>query len=415
MIREELFEKLSKKNIDIYYELLKEKNYDKIYELFGKNIYLFSASPKHKSQDIKRLMQEKNYSELINKYGSLDLLFVRGFKKQNKEHKKELLEQGNFEQFYQEYGETESNKNMPKIMKKDVQNEIGKKISFKLIKEKIRIKAKKDIKNAMEFTATMSAASLVLVSIYTSSFVKDVTQNEITYYKELQAYNNSMYQYAEEVKEENLTDVEIIMKLMNDMWSNNYYKATDTMDITGLLRLDLSENGYGVCRHMADDFAAKANAINPEYNARSIAVKISNLESLANIDRKIVETNETVDENEQNKENEEESSITNYFGNHAVVLLDVNINNKKITLVVDPTNPSIGYLKDSQIKMLSAKYGNGLEYKPFGQLFLDPDKILDIRRSEVESYLTNIDEQIIENEFGLNAQNEAKERLNNKG
>ena len=64
-----------------------------------------------------------------------------------------------------------------------------------------------------------------------------------------------------------------------------------------------TEEGIGVCRHMATDVARKLNAINPNYNARTLNVNMSDSGRLdmANIKRNIIQDNATVSrENQEN-------------------------------------------------------------------------------------------------------------------
>ena len=123
-----------------------------------------------------------------------------------------------------------------------------------------------------------------------------------------------------------LSDIQIFMKVMDDMWGSIQGYKTPEKDIHGFLELDLAnEDGYGVCRNMASDVARKLQEINPDYNARTIAVYIEDGFKIADIERTVLETNETVqeDSSEEQEQNSIISAIQNFVGNHMVTLVDV--------------------------------------------------------------------------------------------
>ena len=97
--------------------------------------------------------------------------------------------------------------------------------------------------------------------------------------------------YGQKIKSYNLTDIQNIMKLMDDMWRNIKGYGEPRIDLISYPGLDLAtEDAIGVCRNMADDMARKLNAINEEYNARSITVYFGdgNYET-ANIEQNVIE------------------------------------------------------------------------------------------------------------------------------
>ena len=175
---------------------------------------------------------------------------------------------------------------------------------------------------------------------------------------------------------------------------------------------------------MASDVAKKLNAINPEYNARIIVVKMGNSGSyqIANIDKNIIQTN--IDENiiktnstvvAPNEENKKEIKLKNIFGNHVVTLVDLNQYN--LTLVLDPTNPGIGIYKNGQIIMLNSADENGLKFESkeyVSAVFYKGgiDGITNTIGDYIQSYKNpKLSLEEIEEKFGLEAQNKALDEV----
>ena len=185
--------------------------------------------------------------------------------------------------------------------------------------------------------------------------------------------------------------------------------ATAETEPLGFSRLALYIDKVGVCRNFADDITAKLNAINPEYNARNIVVYMSGEEyNLANIDRNIIETNETVAG--EDKEQESGDGIVSITGNHMVTAVDVPDEN--ITLILDPTNPGIGVFRNGQIYMFSTPDGKGIESRMVGQFFQGAETMLDLGITELKSCLPceySIEE--LEEMYGTEKQNEVLEYL----
>lgn len=160
-------------------------------------------------------------------------------------------------------------------------------------------------------------------------------ENEKIYSAQIEEYNKNNIAYANDIKALNLSDLETILLIMNDM-KNNYTAGIDNNVISGYWRLEFNEFGQGDCKCYADDFVAKINEINPEYNARSIAVYCINSEQ----EYEVLLEDFLLDN----------STAINgkRFGNHAVVALDIKEGN--YTLVVDPTfNIIVGILKCGKI------------------------------------------------------------------
>ena len=238
---------------------------------------------------------------------------------------------------------------------------------------------------------------------------QEKAKNATEYAEEIEGYNKKINEYAKEIQSMNLDDLQIFMKVMSDMWSEIDGYATAETEPLGFSRLALYIDKVGVCRNFADDITAKLNAINPEYNARNIVVYMSGEEyNLANIDRNIIETNETVAG--EDKEQESGDGIVSITGNHMVTAVDVPDEN--ITLILDPTNPGIGVFRNGQIYMFSTPDGKGIESRMIGQFFQGAETMLDLGITELKSCLPceySLEE--LEEMYGTEKQNEVLEYL----
>ena len=136
------------------------------------------------------------------------------------------------------------------------------------------------------------------------TFRLNEVQNAIEYSKDIEEYDEYIQKYAQEIKNMNLTDTQIFAKVMYDMWKEIQGYAEPQNDIIGYYRLTLKKEGRGVCRNFADDLTAKLNKINPEYNARNLTVYMDDGSyRLANIERTIIEneqTNNIINSNDEN-------------------------------------------------------------------------------------------------------------------
>ena len=237
-------------------------------------------------------------------------------------------------------------------------------------------------------------------------FIEEMEDNENKYEADIDEYNKSIDDYAEYISSLNLTDIEVIMKIISDEWEEYKYESPEEM-IVGYYRLSLEKEKKGVCREFADDFTSKINAINKEYNA-------SNLFCYADV-KEVDENTKIVD---INREVNEESfntplllkALTKKYGNHVVSI--INIPNEDYMLVVDPVNLLIGVVDDGEIYIFNDSNEKGiLNYKyPSNYIFGGNDYV----KKEVIN--TNIDESVdyLEKLYGYNAQKEALKSIEEK-
>lgn len=110
----------------------------------------------------------------------------------------------------------------------------------------------------------------------------------------------------------------------------------------------------------------------------------------------------------QLKKEEKYSVIEDLLGNHIVTLID--IPDKNVTLVIDPTNPGIGIYKDNKIMMFNSEEINGLELetRTFITVILKGfDGIKNIKDYTSGTKNQEITYEQLKQEYGVEAQNEA--------
>lgn len=334
----------------------------------------------------------------------------------NKEERKEikkLKEEKRYNEIYFKYGEKEYNKLLAKAMYEEIKESRG---TMKASMWRIKNSILKITKRVGLLSTVVLLEGTALMAGNTEKIIDD---NRIKYEKEIEDYNKDISKYAKKVNSMNLSEIQIFMKVMDDMWENIKGYKTPQKDITGFLELDLATpEGYGVCRNMASDVAKKINAINPEYNARTCVVEMGNegVYYAASIQRNIIEENQTVVEENQT-ETQSNGYLQKLIGNHMVTLVDVKEDN--LTLVLDPTNPGIGIYSDGQIIMFNSAKENGLEFDAkeyVNAVFFQGgiDGIGSTYKDYIKSYKKpKLSLEEIYRKYGIEAQNRALEEVKN--
>ena len=367
-----------KKNIKDIIQLMKEKKYDEIYQKYGRETYLRVVSNKHQIRDIDKLMDEGRFFELYEKYG---------------------------EKIYRDY--------LREMKKVDVENELGIKFKFNnyLFFENMTQNLKIIRNQAAKVMLGLTIVSGGFSTMISSQYDQVIENNSKVYQSEIKDYDEEIKTYAEHINSMNLSDLEIIMKVMNDMWNSiDGYKIPDMYDAIGYPRLALYMDGYGVCRNMADDFTARMNAINPNYKACNLNVYLKEAE-INNIRRTTLVNYNTIADNSEQEENIDYKSeiISNLTGNHMVSC--VKLKEDDVLLIVDPTNPSIGVLKNGEITMLSNQMMKGIKIKPVGNLMLGSDNRKEYLKKLTESLFTAGDINTLKEKYGITSQNETLEEI----
>ena len=364
-----------------------------------KNIRKIADSSKQAKHIIK-LLKNRQYNRIFELYGQ-DMYFLVVPKKIQNKDIKQLLKDGKFEDIYTKYGRATYNGLINKMESIEIYDATGSKLKkfFNRLKPTFKI-----IGLGLMLTPSVYLGMNMYISTTT------IQSNMKKYEKELDNYNKENENYAKQIKSMNLTDIQIITKLMNDIWKKNSYGQPKNEKF-GLNRLALYESNVGVCRNMADDFTAKINEINPKYNAHNICVNLEKTDNDGNnIKFNVADIDRHISKQQKNTEQEEKKDIdeiitNNLIGNHMVTAL--NIPNKDITLIVDPTNPGIGIYKNGKIYMFSTEKENGISKRFLGDI-LWTGKIGIVEEDLIDSF-KNPDESLeeLKKEYGTDAINEA--------
>lgn len=380
-------DKKTKKDVK---QLIKERNFDEIFEKYGGTCYRNYVPAWYSYEEIKKLKKEKRYEDIYIKYGY-------------NEYRK-ILEKARYDEIKEYKGRT--------------------KASFYKIK---------CILKHIGINATLFFTGFVAFSLGTTEEIIKMNSNQ--YADEIEEYDKKIKNYVEKIRKMNLTKLQTLMKVTEDMWNNIEGYRTPSKDVFGFFELDLAtQDGYGVCRNFAADVAKKLNAINPSFNARTINVYIAdgNIKT-ANINenkkqrtvKKITKENKETEAEESNsKEVEENKSNTqefwdeiyeditnNIIGNHMVTLVD--IPEDKITLVLDPTNPSISIYQNGKIILLNpgSSTMNAKEYSTaiyHGGI----DGIIDSSKGFLDSFKkSRLSYEELVAKYGLEAQNRALRQI----
>lgn len=352
----------------------------------------------------------KKFDEIYEKYGQQSYIkYVP--KKYRKMDISKLIEDGKFLDIYYKHGEKIYNLYIDSAKEADIQNEVG-----SGLKEALHL-FKKVIKKGFAPILLSMGIALPIYNIGKSEAKQ--YKEEIQYASEIEEYTNEINEYAEEVKSYNLTDIQNIMKVIDDMWKNIYGYGDPELDLTSYAGIDLSEEyGVGVCRNMADDVSRKLNAINPEYDAKNVVVycKKGNY-NFSDINRKFPTDQQlkrrkyrrAIAKNPEHIPSEKlylSIDIPIITGNHEVVFMKVP--NENIELVIDPTNPGIGVYNNGKITMFNSTESNPAELYVtiLGTTNLGLDETLHLSENYIKS-IGFIDLDKLDEIYGVSAQNTA--------
>lgn len=366
-------------------EYISNNEYEKIYREYGTEKFIKYVSKEYKSEEIKRLLETKNF----------DLI-------------------------YKKYGRREYNKYTKLRINSEIIYELGKENKFELKRIYKPYLKKTKMNCAVILTSILFCLPPVSFGVLQKS---QQFESYIKYYNEINDYNNKTDVYVDEMKkiieEYQLSDLEVFMKVMDDMWNYIYRYENPKIDAAGYLRLDITKDGVGVCRNMADDMAYILNEINPKYNARCYGVYIepnypyyisSNIDTKKN-NHIIHDVNDEVENSENIVEVVPVETTSEYADslNHSVVLVNVDDS----WLILDPTNALMGVVKDNKNYIINVPDGKEClyAYNFYNNMILDVsasfknDMILKSNTSNDKSI-----EEITVN-YGVEMQNRALNKI----
>ncbi len=432
---------INEEQLQNLYKLMESKDYQTIYEIYGKDIYNYVTPKNQKRKDIKKLVENKRHSAIYDKYGKVSTIKVRDLRKKAKKNKYSLKKSNNKAAeslkgkialmtlvpttimclvggvcvYNQKNQQSPFSKSEQEVTYTSFNNN-GKPNDFEIFGEIVEdavdsINEYAEIRKQQNPDTNALKETLELGKIHIHNQITEFG-NEFLFLNEQIEYEKGIKAYAEEIKSLNLSDLQTIMKVIDDTWETIDGYGAPKKDIYGLWRLDITDAGIAKCRNLADDFSAIMNNINPKYNARNLMVYQDGSyytdNSFANVERNVVDGSKRDTSINQFSEYEIESNynLEPYLGNHMVSMIE--IPEEKITLVVDPLNLSIGVLKDGKINMFSTIGGKGLENKDLGNFIYTP--LNDQFRtfiSKFSSYKSEIDLEKLQKEYGNQAQNAA--------
>lgn len=321
--------------------------------------------------------------------------------KKEKNKIEKLIKEGRFFELYEKHG---NDKYLYKALYNDVLENTGSRgKAFSIVN------ARKVSYYSKLWLFTLGFLSSVILSELPSISYDLNEESELQYEKEIEDYNKNLEEYINGLELDGLSDLEIIMKVVDDMWNSIEGYKTPDIDAWGYYRLDIP-NGYGVCRNMADDITAKLNAINPDYNARNLVV-YSEFGDWSSADIEMRNLNSPSVGNESVPNKFEQYWIENLRGNHMVTLVD--LNDKNVTLVIDPTNAGIGVLKNGKIEMFNSTNEKFKIVSLFNYMSNGYKENFELELYKLDSF-TNLDSiEELNEKYGLDAQNQALKKVRN--
>lgn len=365
----------------------RSSEYDEVYRLYGRKAYMRYVPKKIRSQNFEKKIEEGNYEAVLDIYGEKKF--------------RDILDQAR---------------------KNDVEHETK---TFRqrvagMIRYVLPIKTKKLLtRGVIPITlATIAAPGALLAT--SGTIEKNKEKKE--YKTEIEEYLDDVEVYGNKYKQSNFTTLQAMMKVTSDMWERIDGYGAPKLNLIEYAGIDVSKNlGVGVCRNMADDCARRLNAIDENYNARTLVVVHEKGEYIrANIPlKKVKEEKAKQDAKVEIVNNNIDNfldSIKKVVGDHVVVLVDDNKND--VTLVFDPTNAAVGLFHNGKISMFNSGKEHPLEMKitPYGESRYGLGKALIEYPNDLLSSLgmyPNEKMEKLESEYGVEAQNRAIDEIKN--
>lgn len=346
----------------------------------------------------------------------------RETKKRKKEDLAKMSKEGRYEDIYRKYGRKVYQKYLDSAMYNDIKMERGIKFArIWLIKNEI-----KRLLQSIGIATTITTLTFPANIDIGNNVIRNKSYED--YKEQIDEYNEKISEYAKKIQSQNLSDIQIIMKVIDDMWKSIEGFKSPQEEVKGFLELNLSKQKgewrYGVCRNMACDVARKLNEINPEYNARTLIIYLPDCTKLqqANIKKNILPEDEDISERDNIKseykgEKENEEKQKKHDPNHVIVLVD--IKEDGFIMAIDPTNPSLGIYQNGEITMFNERNPEAVwepkEFMSWRFVNYGEESALENMVNYARSFgNANINIHRLGSKYGVKAQNRALMQLRRK-
>ena len=370
---------LGKEKSAEYYELMKQKNYIAVGQQYGKLVYRFSVNRWRRKSILIQLAKE----------GKLDVV-AQIYSKRKLKKAKVLAAH------YAEYQSGKPNKAVAT--------------------------GKYFFRRAIRSGITWAIVAVILIIVFRTqimssylrmSFSSSRTEAEQQYAAEIAAFDLKAAEYGVylffdvfDANVDNTTDLEVYNKIINDMWTNITGYGKPEMNAAGYMRLDIvSGNGVGVCRNMSDYMIGvlESQPLVHASNPRMFYVDMGHEGEFGrmSVERKFAPSYDSSQSTEMTP------FLKKYAANHVIVAVDVeplDAPDVKFTLLIDPTNPSYGYLKDGEIVWINSAYdkeGNPNNPNPLDYTY---KKLADYEFNTSEDHKLNT--KAIKNSYKINQETE---------
>ncbi len=243
----------------------------------------------------------------------------------------------------------------------------------------------------------VGAMAFSFVSKYNlkQNYKKIVSYNRYTNSEDLDVYNKFLNEYVAQINSLELNDIEIIIKVMSDIWSEVKGYGVPKETVIGLYNLSFIREGVGVCTSFADEFTNRMNKINWEYNARNVILK--NMNNDVKIDR--IDVDRVIIESDDEKSN----NLDNYT-KHMVTAID--LPDKDVTLIVDTTNLMLGILKNGKVYMFNCNEYL-FNYDIEDNYTYTNEKLFEVLSTYLKSFFCSTNDIMsLGNQFGIESQKE---------
>lgn len=250
------------------------------------------------------------------------------------------------------------------------------------------------------------ATALVLSGVPKYNFKQDykkiVSYNRYTYSEDLEIYNKFLNEYTNYIKSLNLSDIEIIFKLMSDIWYEIEGYGVPSETVIGAYNLSFMREGVGVCTSFSEELTNRLNKIDWRYNARNIILNNVKGNEDIKIERVDIERPCVENTNNNNTTSPEDS-------NHVATAID--LPDKNVTLIIDTTNLMIGVLKNGKVYMFNTS-GYFFNYDLERNYKCTDSNLCEVLKCYLQSFTCSEDDiNSLEEIYGLESQKDANESI----